>query len=232
MSTHLFREMQYLRKQILSQGTLVEEAIRKSIRSFHDTNAELGREVIEGDNDIDRAEIEIEEECLKILALHQPVASDLRFIVCCLKMNNDMERMGDLAVSIARRAVYLSKRPPVARPEEFHAMGEAVMNMVKHSMDALINADDHLAEEICRADDEVDAMKRRIQNEVRATIELDPVQTRVYLKILSVPRHLERIADLATNIAEDVIYLTRGDIARHRNLVEAAITDATEESHH
>lgn len=219
MSLHLQREMARLRKRILAEAAMVEEAIDKAIRAIIEEDAELANEVIEGDNDIDNAEIEVEEECLKILALHNPVAIDLRFIVVTLKMNNDLERMGDIAVSIARRALFLSRAgTPLEEVESFRVMTEAVRKMVKQSLDALVNGDAELALQTCREDDEVDSLKRRIAKALRRRMEENPEQLRPLLKMLDLTRHLERIGDLATNISEDVVYLVRGDIVRHRSI--------------
>ncbi|MBX3729155.1 MAG: phosphate signaling complex protein PhoU [Candidatus Sumerlaeia bacterium] len=216
MSVHLQREIERLRKQVLAEAAMVEEALEKALRAVKDRNAALALEVIEGDRAIDAAEIEVEEECLKILALYTPVARDLRFIVTVLKMNNDLERMGDIVVSIARRADFLARHetvPPM--PPDFDIMVQGVCQMVRKSLDALINGDDELALKICQYDDQVDELKRKIAGELRDRIAEDPANLRVLLKMVDLTRHLERIADLATNIAEDVVYLVRGEIVRH-----------------
>ncbi|MCB2155470.1 phosphate signaling complex protein PhoU [bacterium] len=219
MSIHLQREMDELRKRLLGEGALVEDAIRKAIRALETRDRELAAEVIEGDKEIDREEIEVEEECMKILALHQPVAVDLRFIVAALKMNNDLERMGDIAVSLARRADYRARRgPDILFPAKIDDMVAAVQKMIKGALDALVNSDEKLAKSVCEADDEVDRMKRAIIKAIRARMGEEPENLRVLLKMMDVPRHLERLADLATNIAEDVIYLVRGEIIRHHYL--------------
>lgn len=213
---HLNRELTQLRKLILQEGALVEEAIDKAIRAFHDRNLTLANEVIEADSQIDTLEIDVEEECLKILALHQPVAADLRFVVAVLKLNNDLERMGDLAESIARRARFMAKHDPVEVPPQMATMAEAVRGMVRGCLDALVNGDVALARQVCASDDQVDALKREIREIVRGRILLNPPEGRILFKLLDVPRHLERIADLATNVAEDVIYMVQGDIIRHQ----------------
>ena len=217
MSTVFELEVNRLRKALLAEATLVEEAIGRAIQAFRERDDKLAGEVIEGDHAIDLKEVEVEEECLKILALHQPVAKDLRFIVAVLKMNNDLERMGDIAVSIARRALYLARRGQAddLRPE-IRGMAETVLSMVGESLDALINADVALARRVCAKDDEVDAMKRRISERIRDLIQREPSRTPILLKVLDLPRHLERLADLATNIAEDVVYLVEGEITRHQ----------------
>jgi phosphate transport system protein len=216
MSVHLQRAIERLRKQVLAEAAMVEESFEKALRAVKDRDAALAQEVIEGDRAIDAAEIEVEEECLKILALHTPVARDLRFIVTVLKMNNDLERMGDIMVSIARRAEFFARCeavPPM--PPDFDIMVQSVRQMVRKSLDALINGDDELALKICQYDDQVDELKRKIAGELRGRIAQEPANLRVLLKMVDLTRHLERIADLATNIAEDVIYLVRGEIVRH-----------------
>jgi phosphate transport system protein len=215
MTLFMQREVTRLRKLVLAEGALVEQAIEKSMRAFHERNAAMADEVINADNEIDQIEIDVEEECLKILALHTPVAADLRFVVAVLKLNNDLERMGDIAVSIARRARFVSQRPAVHVPEELRTMDEIARRMVKQSLDALINGDKALAREICKSDDIVDNMKRDLKNQMREDMEKPGADLALYIKLLDIPRHLERIADLATNIAEDVIYMSTGEISRH-----------------
>ena len=221
MTIHMQREMTRLRKLVLTEGAMAEQAIEKAMRAFHERNTDLANEVIREDHDIDMKEIDVEEECLKVLALHTPVATDLRFVVAVLKLNNDLERMGDLAVSIARRARFISKHPPTDIPDELKVMEETVRTMVKQSLDALINGDADLAKEVCEKDDEVDDMKRQLKAVLRDQMcEAGTDNQLVFLKLLDVPRHLERIADLATNIAEDVIYMVTGEIIRHQRLEE------------
>jgi len=214
---HIHRELDKLRKAILAEAALVEEALEKALKALLTRDERLAETVIDGDREIDAMEIEVEEECLKILALHHPVAVDLRFLVAVLKMNNDLERMGDLTVSIARRAAYLAKRDPVMEmPPEFHEMTKAVREMLKGSLDALVNGDDHLAARTCAADDNVDRLKRIVAGAIRERMQATPEHIRTLVKMADVTRHLERIADLATNISEDVIYLVRGEIVRHK----------------
>jgi phosphate transport system protein len=161
-------------------------------------------------------EVGVEEDCLKILALHQPVAIDLRFIVAVLKINNDLERIGDLAVNIAERSAFLSKHPPVGLSLGLIEMVDKVQDMLKHSLDALIGLSSGLAQEVCASDDAVDAMNRQMYIKIQDAIRKNPEQLESLIHLLSVSRHLERIADHATNIAEDVIYMVEGQIARHR----------------
>jgi phosphate transport system protein len=182
----------------------------------HDT--ELAHQVAEGDVEIDHMEVDVEEDCLKILALHQPEAIDLRFVVSVMKINNDLERMADLAVNIARRAEYLANIPKHDVPSNLEEMARKTQEMVKRSLDAFVDADVAIAHEVCAADNDVDQHNRDmhvlIQDQIRAT----PEDVERLIHTLSVSRHLERIADLATNIAEDVIYTVGGEIVRHRTI--------------
>jgi phosphate transport system protein len=158
MSAHLQRALNDLKKRILNLSARVEEAVQKATEAFETSNAQMAQEVIDRDVSVDLAEVEIEEECLKILALHQPVAVDLRFIVTVLKINNDLERVGDLAVNIAERACFLATRTVPSVPFDFGYMATKVQKMLKDSMDALVEMDVKKAFEVCLADDEVDMM--------------------------------------------------------------------------
>jgi phosphate transport system protein len=214
---HFLKEIDGLKNAILALSALVEENLHRAVQAVSDRDAELAQVVINKDLGIDEREVDVEEECLKILALHQPVAIDLRFIISVLKINNDLERIGDLTVNIAERALYLSTTPPIDVPLRFPEMAEKAQGMLKKSLDALVNLDEQAAREVCASDDEVDAMNRDMYNLVKDAILGDPSRERVELLIhaLSVSRHLERIADHTTNIAEDVIYMISGEIVRH-----------------
>ena len=210
------REIENLKKLILSLGAIVEEQIQRSMLSMERRDIELADEVIARDKEIDSLEILIEEECLKILALYQPVAKELRFVVAVLKMNNDLERMGDLASNIAKRARYLSKKERTDIVEEFAGISGKVQAMVKKSLDALVNTDVNLAREVLAADDEDDRLTKQMLKRTISFIEKDPERTKDYFSIRSISKNLERIADSATNIAEDVVYLCNGEIIRHQ----------------
>ncbi len=209
------REIENLKKLILSLGAIVEEQIQRSLLALDRRDAELADGVISRDREVDSLEILIEEECLKILALYQPVAKELRFVVAVLKMNNDLERMGDLASNIARRARYLAKKEKIDLIPEFSTVGDKVQQMVKKSLDALVNTDISLAQEVIAADDEVDKLTKQMLKRTINAIEKDPEKTKEYFSIRSISKNLERIADSATNIAEDVVYLCSGEIIRH-----------------
>jgi len=213
---HLEREITRLKQNILALGAEVEEALQNAVISLTNRQTALAMRVIDGDYKIDEREVEVEEECLKILALYQPVANDLRLIVAILKINQDLERIADLAVNVAERSVYLAARERIEMPYDFSQMAEKVQNMLKGSLDAFINADTMLAREICNADDEVDHLNREMYVRVEEAIRSNPDRLNCLIHILSVSRYLERIADHATNISEDVIYLVEGEIIRHK----------------
>jgi len=216
MKRHLERELEKIRKKILTLSAMVEGNIEKAIRSLTRHEITLAKEVIESDHEIDHFEVEIEEDCLKILALYQPEAIDLRYVVGILKMNNDLERMGDLAVNIAERSAYLADKKGTKLFLDFTQMGEKTIAMVKKALDSLIKMDATMAGEVCAADDEVDEINRKILLLIQDYMEKNPHEVKILIHLLLVSRHLERIADQATNIAEDVIYMIEGIIIRHR----------------
>jgi len=220
METHLHREVEQLKTRVLELGGMVEESLQKAVLAISRNDVALAEQVVQGDSEIDRMEVDVEEDCLQILALYQPVASDLRFIVAVLKLNNDLERIGDLAVNIAQRVKNLGEFPAVAMPFDFKKMAEKVQQMLRGSLDALVNLDPQLAREICAADQEVDAIHRGVYQGVYDGIRKNPDHLIPLVSTLTVARHLERIADHATNIAEDVIYTVEGQIARHQSLNE------------
>lgn len=216
MAKHLQREIENLKKKLLALSARVETAVRDATLSIEKRDVDLAQKIIDNDIDIDNTEVDVEEDCLKILALHQPVAIDLRFIVAVLKINNDLERIGDLAVNIAERAAYLADQPKVNISLDFIDMAHNAQSMLKKSLDALINHDAKLAHKVCASDDVVDAMNREMYLKVQKAIQTNPNQIESLTHLLSASRHLERIADLATNIAEDVIYMIDGQIVRHK----------------
>jgi len=216
MPIHLQREIENLKTEILTLGAIVEQRVRESILAIENRDEKLAKKIIDKDIEIDQKEVEVEETCLKILALHQPVAIDLRFIIAALKINNDLERIGDLAVNIAERAAFLSTQPPVYGAFNFVDMAAKAQKMLKQSLDALVNLSPDTAREVCAFDDEIDAMNRQVYILIQNMIHKNTNQTESLIHLLSVSRHLERIADHATNIAEDVIYMVEGEIVRHK----------------
>ncbi len=216
MSKHLQRDLDNLQRDLLSLAAFVEEAIDKAIRSLAERESTMALQVIDGDSIIDAEENHIEEECLKLLALHQPVAIDLRRIASCLKINTELERMADLAEDIAERALHLSKLPAIPMPAKLQRMTDLTTSMVRQSLDAFVNLDARLARIVCRLDDEVDRYNSAIIDELIQAMRQSPEMVEPGLSFFSATRHLERIADHATNIAEDVVYLVEGEIIRHR----------------
>ncbi len=216
MSKHLERDLASLQRDLMTLASSVEEAIHKAIRSLELRQPPLAQQVIDGDRQIDLDENHVEEECLKMLALHQPVAVDLRRITAALKINAELERMGDLAEDIAERAIHLAQLPPIRMPVQLQRMTDMTTSMVRQSLDAFVNLDVRLARTVCRLDDEVDRYNNEIIGELIRVMQSSPEAVEAGLSWFSATRHLERIADHATNIAEDVVYLAEGEIIRHR----------------
>jgi len=216
MAVHLRREIEDLKKEILRLGAMAERAVLEATQAISNRDATLARRIIEQDIQVDEMEVRVEEMCLKILALYQPVAIDLRFIIAALKINNDLERVGDLAVNVAERAAFLANQPPLGLSFDFEEMAAGARKMLTRSLDALINLSASEATEVLAGDDEIDAMNRQMYLIVEEAIQAHPEQTESLMHVLSASRHLERIADHATNIAEDVIYMVEGHIVRHK----------------
>jgi len=216
MSVHFKRETEKLKKKILTIGAMVEENVKKAIDHIANNNDdEVIKEVKKLDDKIDQYEVDVEEECLKILALYQPVANDLRYIIAVLKINNDLERVSDHAVNIVKQTRHLRKKYHDDLNVDFTVMGEKVIIMLKDSLDALIGLDAELARKVREADDEVDEIHKKMYSEIEKIIKKDKDATGYMMNVMQISRNLERIADLATNIAEDVIYLIEGRIVRH-----------------
>ena len=217
MTRHIEHQIAQLKDSILRFGTIVEEAISRSNTALFKQDVELAQKVMANDGEIDRLKVELEEECLKILALYQPVAADLRFVVAVLKINNDLERIGDLASNIAKTVSQLTTSGPFNLPEEISIMAKQAEEMVKNSLDAVVQADPDLARQVRDDDDVVDAGRQAVRTLVMQQIKKNPEKVESLLQINSVSKHLERIADMATNISEDVIYMVEGEIVRHRH---------------
>ena len=216
MSLHLSRDLEKLKKEVLKLGNLVETAINNAILALNNREASYVDEVLKHENMINDMEVKIEEDCLKILALHQPVAVDLRFIVVVLKVNNDLERMGDFASNIAKRARELMQEDPLPTlPEFVNELPDLVRTMVRKSLDALVKLDMNLAKEVIEMDDKVDQINRDMYAVVKKEIAKNPHNTETAINVLSCSRYMERIADLSTNIAEDVIFMVEGKVIRH-----------------
>ncbi|MGD0899898.1 MAG: phosphate signaling complex protein PhoU [Thermoguttaceae bacterium] len=218
MSVHLHRQIERLRQDLLSACALVVDQVHLSVQALLNRDRDLARRVEQQDLEIDRREIEIEEECLSTLALYQPVATHLRLIVCALKVNNDLERVGDIAVNIARKAISLASLPPIATPFDLVAMSEKAEAMLQDSLDAMVTENVKLAASVCARDIEVNRMKHENRVKAEEMLRKDPSRVAALLKLLAVSRNLERMADHAVNIAEDLIYLIEGRIVRHQQV--------------
>ncbi len=215
MSLHLERELDQVKKKLLVLSSLVEQNLSRAVKALSDRNEHLAQTVQEGDREVDLKEVEVEEDCLKILALYQPVAIDLRIVIAILKINNDLERIGDLACNIARRARYLCRQAPMEIPFDYNLLVDKVKGMLSSSLEAFVQMDLKLANLVLESDDEVDEINREAYNLVYYGIRENPNMVEAYIHYLTVSRNLERIADYATNIAEDVIYMIEGKIIRH-----------------
>lgn len=216
MSMHLHREIDLLKSKIVVLAAMVRRAVQDAVQSVVSRDRKLAQEIIDGDQAIDQAEVDVEEDCLKLLALYQPVATDLRFIIAVLKINNDIERVGDLAVNIAERTIAMASQPSCVVSFEFNTIQEKALAMLSGSLESLVHLDVEKAREIPALDNEVDALNREMYAKVSAAVLQHPEHVEYLLNYLSVSRYLERIADYATNVAEDVIYLIEGQIVRHK----------------
>lgn len=217
MSKHLQRDLDEVQRQVMTLSGTVEETIDKASRALIERRRDLAEQVLQGDDDIDRREVRIEEECLKMLALHQPVAIDLRRIVTVIKINADLERIGDLALNIGERALALADHLNFPIPSRLNKMVDLATLMVRNALEAFVDLDARAARRVCCLDDEVDRLNREIIDELCDRMRTDSDVVEPALHCFSASRHVERIADHATNIAEDVIYLVEGEIARHRH---------------
>lgn len=216
MAQHFHHELKKLDKLLLLLTAVVEENFRGAIRSVENRDLDLACKVESDDQRTDDMEVEIEEECLKILALYQPVANDLRRIVSALKMTNDLERIGDFATRIARKGKVLAEHPHVPLPADFRAMADMVRSLFQRSVDALIRMDSDEACEVITLDKQVDQYNQDINDEVVEWMKQAPETIPAGINILWMIRALERVGDHASNIAEDVVYLVEGDIVRHQ----------------
>jgi len=215
MTKHFVRELEKIKKKILSLGALVEERVYLAIKAIESKDPDLATRIIRSDYEIDETEVEIEEECLKILALHQPVAIDLRFIIAVIKINNDLERIGDEAVNIAERIQSMAKYPNISFHFDYTEMAEIAAAMLKQSLDALVNLDIDTAFRVITMDDDVDNIQGNAYSQTKQAMREHPQEMTYLINLYLISRHLERIADHATNISEEVVYLIEGEIVRH-----------------
>ena len=208
-------ELKKLRDEILYMGGLVEDQIQKAVKSLVDRDSELAQVIIERDHQVNRLDVEIDEVCIRLLALHQPAGRDLRFVTTGLKITTDLERIGDMAVNMCERALELNQEPQLKPYIDIPRMASIAQRMIRESLDAFVREDTDLALKVCKDDDEVDQLNAQIFRET-ITFMIEDTQTiSRAIKISSVSKYLERIADHATNIAEMVIYMVKGKVVRH-----------------
>jgi len=212
---HFEEELAELKSKLLEMSALVESAIFRSVTALTTLDPELAKSVISNEEKINLMEIEIDDAATRLLALHQPMASDLRFLTAAIKINNDLERMGDLAVKIAERALSLMEQPPVKPEIDIPQVARLAESMVRRSLDAFVKRDSELARSVLTADDEVDDLRSAIYEELIRNMQAEPATIPQCVNLMSVVRSLERIADHSTNIAEDVLYLVEGIDVRH-----------------
>ena len=217
MERRLDHDLDRVRQTLLRMGGMVEGMVAKATQSLLDRNNQLSNEVIEGDSEVDHLEIEIDEACHLILGTKQPTAVDLRFLVAVMKINSDLERIGDSAVNIAQSVLQLNEQPPLKPYIDLPHLSELVQAMVHKSLDAFVRRDAALAQEVCQSDDDVDGLYKQLFRELLTYMIEDPKTVSRALHLLLISRNMERIADHATNIAEDVIYYVEGRDIRHRH---------------
>ena len=216
-------ELKNLREEILYMGGLVEDQIQKAVTSLVDRDSELAKVIIERDHEVNRLDVEIDERCIKLLALHQPAGRDLRFITTGLKITTDLERIGDMAVNICERALELNQEAQLKPYIDVPRMARISQRMIRESLDAFVREDTELALKVCKDDDEVDQLNAQIFRET-LTFMLENAQTiSRATKISSVSKYLERIADHATNIAEVVIFMVKGKSIRHMKVLPPSL---------
>jgi phosphate transport system protein len=214
----LEEEINKLKRMLFEMAASAEEMISKSIKALQENNMILAEEVIRSDEKVNEMEIEIDNQCIRILALFHPEAQDLRTVTMIMKINNDLERIGDHAVNIAEKTLYLADKPPVKPLIDIPKMADKAIEMLQESLDSFVNKDSELAIQICKKDDEVDALEPQIVRELITYMISDPKTIDRSLSLILIARELERVADLATNIAEDTYYLASGKILKHHSL--------------
>ncbi|MDA0667368.1 MAG: phosphate signaling complex protein PhoU [Planctomycetota bacterium] len=215
MTKHFMRDLGALAEQLVHISNRCEDAFGRAIDSILSRDAEGALEVVQGDASIDELEVKLEEAALKILALHAPVAGDLRFLIAAIKINNDLERIADIASNIAKRTIDLKGLAPISPPAEFELMAQQTRVMVRETIQALVRRDEDRARKVLKMDDIVDGFNRNLLKRIEAQMGQEPESVPALMRWANVVRLVERIADYATNIAEDIIYMEQGDIVRH-----------------
>ena len=215
MAKQFQRELDRIKRMILSMGAMVEERFNNMVTAIESFDMDIAEQIIKSDYEIDEMDVEIEEECLKIIALHQPVAVDLRFLAAVLKINKELERIGDEAVNVAQRIQTITKKRETDFVFDYSLMAEKSQTMLKMSLDALVNLDVDGALKVLTMDDRVDEIKNEAYRLIKDAIRNTPDHVEYLINLLLISRHLERMADHATNIAEEVVYMVEGEIVRH-----------------
>jgi phosphate transport system protein len=218
MQRHFDEELKTLKEKILRMGAMVEEQVANAIKALVERDSDLARRVIENDHRVNALDVEVDEDCLRLIALHQPMAGDLRFLTTAMKISTELERMSDLAENISERAIELNEEPQLKPYIDIPRMAEHAQRMVKESLDAFVNRNSDLARKVCRDDDFIDGLNHQIFRELLSFMIEDPKTTTRAIRISFVSKNLERIADHSTNIAELVVYLVEGKIIRHTGL--------------
>jgi phosphate transport system protein len=209
------KDIEKLKEQILKMGAFVEDAIRKSMKALVERDRVLAISVIDGDAIVNNYDVEIEEECIRFLAIWQPTGSNLRLVTTAIKIITDLERMGDLAVDTCERAIEMLDEPPLKPFIDLPRMAEAAQKMLKDSLDSFVAQDADLAVQVCEADDFVDNLNQQLFNELLLYMLKDPKNIARAVRLTYIAKYLERIADHATNIAEMVVYMVKGKVIRH-----------------
>ncbi len=216
MSVHLTRDLELLHDSILAMGAIAAEIVHRGVNALYHPDHDATRLIDQIERQVDESDVQIEDACLKILALHQPIASDLRRVTAVLKIGNELERVADLGVNVAERAVALANLPQIPIPAKLNSMAQKSLEMLDSSIAAYVALDSRTARAICADDDAIDQLNDQIIAELKSTMKQSPSLIEPAMHLFSACRIIERIADHATNIAEDVIYLVEGDIVRHR----------------
>ena len=215
MQRHFHEELEALKQTLLAMGGLVEDQIRRAMRALLERDDVIAQDVIDRDRQVNTYDVEVDEQCVNLLALHQPAAGDLRFITTAMKIVTDLERIGDQAVNIAQRALELNREPQLKPYIDLPRMADKAQRMVKESLDAFVARDTALARQVCAEDAEVDALKEQIFRELLTFMMEDPRTVSRAIRVILISRFMERVADHATNIAEMVIYLVEWKMVRH-----------------
>jgi phosphate transport system protein len=208
-------ELKKLREEILYMGGLVEDQIQKAVKSLVDRDSEMAQIIIERDHEVNRLDVEIDDLCIRLLALHQPAGKDLRFITTGLKVTTDLERIGDMSVNLCERALELNQEPQLKPYIDIPRMARIAQRMIRESLDAFVREDTDLALKVCKDDEEIDQLNSQIFREVISFMIEDPHTINRAMKLSSISKYLERMADHATNIAEMVIFMAKGKSIRH-----------------